>query len=281
MKGDGAARPVLKWAGGKSRLVDAICALLPASIDTYFEPFVGGAAVFFALVRQGRCKKAILSDQNPDLINVYEALKADVNGVIKALNRWKYDEECYYRVRDKYKPKSPATQAARTIYLNKTGYNGLYRVNRSGEFNVPFGRYTNPTICDERNLRLVAECLKGVRLVVGDFEKICAKAKPGDAVYFDPPYLPVSETAYFTSYDRHPFGLAEHRRLAQVFSDLADRGVTAVLSNSDTPDTQSLFQQWSLELLQVPRAINSRASNRGPVSELLVVNRRANATACP
>ena len=281
MKGVGAARPVLKWAGGKSRLVDSICRLLPSAIETYYEPFAGGAAVFFALAKQGRCNKAVLSDQNPDLINVYEALQSDVNGVIKALNRWKYDEDCYYRVRDKYKPKSPATQAARTIYLNKTGYNGLYRVNRAGEFNVPFGRYTNPTICDERNLRLVAECLKGVRLLVGDFEKVCSKAKEGDAVYFDPPYLPVSETAYFTSYDRHPFGLAEHKRLAQVFSELADRKVTAVLSNSDTPDTQSLFRHWPHELLQVPRAINSRASNRGPVSELLVVNRRANAVEHP
>lgn len=281
MKSDGVARPVLKWAGGKAKLVDSICALLPARIETYFEPFVGGAAVFFALVKQGRCKKAVLSDQNPDLINVYEALQSNVNGVIKALNRWKYDEECYYRVRDEYKPKSPVTQAARTIYLNKTGYNGLYRVNRSGQFNVPFGRYTNPTICDERNLRLVAECLKGVTLLVRDFETISNKAKPGDAVYFDPPYLPVSDTAYFTSYDRHPFGLVEHKRLARVFADLAKRNVTAVLSNSDTPDTQKLFRQWSHELLQVPRFINSRVSNRGPVSELLVVNRRANAARRP
>ena len=274
MKRVGAARPVLKWAGGKSRLVDKICDWLPSEIDTYYEPFVGGAAVFFALLKQGRCRKAVLSDRNPELVNVYKAIKTDVGGVIKALSQWQYDEECYYRVRDGYKTKSRVEQAARTIYLNKTGYNGLYRVNRSGQFNVPFGRYTNPTICDERNLRLVAECLKHVSLLVGDFEKVCKKAKEGDAVYLDPPYMPVSETAYFTSYDRHPFALAEHKRLARVFSDLAKRQVTAVLSNSDTPDTRKLFQKWSFELLQVPRAINSRASNRGPVSELLVVNRR-------
>jgi DNA adenine methylase len=272
MRGDGAARPVLKWAGGKSKLVDRICALLPSEIETYYEPFVGGAAVFFALARQGRCRRAVLSDSNPDLINVYEALKADVDGVIKALRRWQYGEECYYRVRDGYKPKSIVTRAARTIYLNKTGYNGLYRLNSKGLFNVPFGRYTNPTICDEPNLRLVAECLKDVTLLVDDFETVCKKAEKGDAVYLDPPYLPVSETAYFTSYDRRPFGLTEHKRLADVFSNLAKRKVTAVLSNSDTPTTRDLFDRWAQEYPQVPRAINSRVSNRGPVSELLVVN---------
>jgi DNA adenine methylase len=275
MRNDGTARPVLKWAGGKAKLVDSICALLPDKIDTYFEPFVGGAAVFFALARQGRCRQAVLSDRNPELVNVYQALQADVDGVIAALRRWRYDEDIYYRLRDK-KPRTSVQQAARTIYLNKTGYNGLYRVNRSGEFNVPFGRHTNPTICDETNLRLVAECLGGVTLKVCDFEVICKRAKMGDAVYLDPPYMPLSDTAYFTSYDKHPFGLEEHKRLASVFADLAAKNVVAVLSNSDTPVTQDLYKNWSFKLLQVPRAINSRASNRGPVSELLVTNRGAN-----
>ena len=274
MKGVGAARPVLKWAGGKSKLVESICALLPKKVDTYFEPFVGGAAVFFALAKQKRFRRAVLSDRNPELVNVYQALQSDVDGVITALRRLRYDEESYYCLRDK-KPRTAVQRAARTIYLNKTGYNGLYRVNRSGQFNVPFGRHTNPTICDEPNLRLVAECLKGVTLVDNDFESICQRAQAGDAVYLDPPYMPMSDTAYFTSYDKHPFGLEEHRRLAQVFSDLADRKVLAVLSNSDTPETQTLYRGWSIKRLQVPRAINSRASNRGPVSELLVLNRRA------
>jgi len=270
----GAARPVLKWAGGKARLVDSICAQLPEQIETYYEPFVGGAAVFFALARQKKFKQAVLSDRNPELVNVYRSIKADVEGVIRALHEWKYDEDCYYRVRDIYKTKSLVKQAARTIYLNKTGYNGLYRVNRSGQFNVPFGRYTNPNICDERNLRLVSECLEHVSLVEADFEEVCEKAEFGDAVYFDPPYLPVSDTANFTSYDKHPFGLEEHKRLAKMFSKLAKRKVTAVLSNSDTPETQALFKQWTVGLLQVPRAINSRATKRGPVSEMLVVNQK-------
>lgn len=266
------ARPVLKWAGGKARLAKAICALLPQRIDTYFEPFVGGAAVFFALTKQGRYRKAVLSDSNPELINLYRVLKTDVAGVIKTLRGWKYDEEQYYYRRDEYRPRTAVARAARTIYLNKTGYNGLYRVNRSGQFNVPFGRHTNPTICDEANLQNVAECLKHVELQVSDFAAICELARPGDAVYFDPPYLPVSETAYFTSYDKQPFGIEQHARLAAVFSDLARRKVRAVLSNSDTPETRDLFHRWKTQHIQVPRAINSRATARGPVGELLVVN---------
>jgi len=272
-----AARPVLKWAGGKTRLVEAICARLPEQIETYYEPFMGGAAVFFALAKRGQFKRAALSDRNPELVNVYTSLQTHVDAVIKELGKWKYDEVTYYRVRDRFKRNpSPEERAARTIYLNKTGYNGLYRVNRAGEFNVPFGRYTNPTICDERNLRLVAAVLKDVTLCECDFQAACENATRGDAVYFDPPYMPLSDTAYFTAYDRHPFGLEEHQRLAAVFSALAKRKVTAVLSNSDTPETQRLFKQWAMEQVQVPRAINSRASSRGPVSELLVVNLKTN-----
>jgi DNA adenine methylase len=267
------ARPVLKWAGGKAKLADTICALLPSKFDTYYEPFAGGAAVFFALARQKRFRRAVLSDSNPELINVYEALKNDVEGVINTLRSWPYDREKFYQLRDQYHPRSAATRAARTIYLNKTGYNGLYRVNRSGQFNVPFGRHTNPTICDAENLKRVSECLKHVDLVVADFEDVCRRASAGDAVYFDPPYMPVSATAYFTSYDKHPFGLEQHQRLARVFAELAERSVPAVLSNSDTPETAGLFSNWAIQRLQVPRAINSRASARGPVSELLVVNR--------
>ncbi len=272
-RGD-SARPVLKWAGGKAKLAESICALLPEKIETYYEPFVGGAAVFFTLAQQeGRFRRAVLSDSNPELINLYQALKTDVESVIDALQDWQYSEEEFYRVRDEYRPRKPVKRAARTIYLNKTGYNGLYRVNRSGQFNVPFGRHTNPTICDEHNLRLVSKCLEMVELVEDDFEKVCKRAKLGDAVYFDPPYMPMSQTAYFTSYAKQPFGIEEHKRLARTFAQLAERDVVAVLSNSDTPETRELYRDWSSRNLQVPRAINSRASARGPVSELLVINR--------
>ncbi len=262
-------KPVLKWAGGKGRLAPRILDKLPEHIGTYFEPFVGGAAIFFALVGERRFERAVLSDKNPDLVTVYRALQADVDGVIRHLSRLKYDEEEYYRIRAA-KPRARAAKAARLLYLNKTGYNGLYRVNRAGEFNVPFGRYKNPKICDEPRLRKAAQALQDVRIEVADFAAICDEAGPGDAVYFDPPYLPVSKTARFAEYFNQPFDLPEHERLAQTFGDLAKRGVCAVLSNSDTPDTRRLYRAYKPQKVQVARAINSNPKARGAVSELLV-----------
>ncbi len=269
-------RPVLKWAGGKTQLLDRILPLLPASIETYFEPFVGGAAIFFALARQGRFRRAVLADRNEELVEVYRALQQDVDGVIRALAKLAtaYDEAAYYGVRAAH-PRAIAGRAARLIYLNKTGYNGLYRVNRAGEFNVPFGRHVRPTILDEPNLRAASLALRDVKLVVGDFATVSARAKPGDAVYFDPPYLPLSRTSNFTAYDRHPFEDADHERLATVFGELANRGVTAVLSNSATPRTRALFSDFRVTEVPAGRAINSRVEGRGPVTELLVVNERS------
>ena len=266
--------PVLKWAGGKTHLLAQILDRLPPRAETYFEPFVGGGAVFFALARADRFRHAVIADQNSDLVEVYTAIRDDVDAVIRALRRYRYDEEVYYRVRAT-RPRKPAQRAARLIFLNRTGYNGLYRVNSRGEFNVPFGRHKNPRICDEDNLRSAAQALQRVEIQSADFEAVCSNARAGDAVYLDPPYLPVSSTSSFAAYDRHPFGLAEHQRLARVFHDLADRGVDAVLSNSLTPDTRRLYQPWRLEEVAVPRFINSRPDSRGPVGEILVVNRPA------
>ncbi len=265
---------MLKWAGGKTQLLDDILALLPARIETYYEPFVGGAAVFFALAARRRFRRAVLSDRNPDLVEVYEALRDDVEGVIQQLKRYRYSEEDYYRVRQQ-QPRKQANRAARTIYLNKTGYNGLYRVNRSGKFNVPFGRHKSPNWCDEDGLRSAARVLADADIRVGDFRETCRGAREGDAVYFDPPYMPVSRTANFTAYDRHPFGPEEHQRLAETFADLAARGVRVVLSNSDTQDTRALYGQWQIRTVEVARPINSRAEGRGPISEILVEARPA------
>lgn len=266
-----AIRPVLKWAGGKSRSLPDILAALPERIDTYYEPFVGGAAVFFALAGARRFRRAVLSDRNADLVEVYRGVKSDVEGVIRALRGYRYDRDEYYRIRA-LSPESLSLveRAARIIFLNKTGYNGLYRVNSSGQFNVPFGRYVNPTFCDPENLRAASTVLRRVRLAVSDFEKTCLEAEPGDAVYFDPPYDPVSRTASFTAYHRHSFGRAEHERLAETFDHLSKRGVTAVLSNSDTPFTRKLFSRWEVKKIAVSRPISSKASTRGVVSELLV-----------
>lgn len=264
-------RPVLKWAGGKSRLVPKILVRLPENIETYYEPFVGSAAVFFALRTRGSFKRAVLSDRNRELIDVYRALKRDVAAVMTVLKKYSYDRDVYYQVRST----DPKTldlfeRAARTIYLNKTGFNGLYRVNRAGEFNVPFGRYTNPNICDEPRLRSAARALKGVKLTVSDFEKACAEAGPGDAVYFDPPYLPVSKTSNFTAYHSEAFEMAEHERLAEVFSGLVKRGVCVALSNSDTTATRRLFKGYKTERILVSRPINSKTTKRGDVAEILV-----------
>ena len=266
------ARPVLKWAGGKRQLQAHILARLPPRIGTYYEPFVGGGAVFFALASQGRFRRAVLGDRNPDLIAVYQALVEDVEGVIRALRKYRYSESEYYRVREQ-QPRSLTGRAARIIYLNKTGYNGLYRVNRAGQFNVPFGRHKSPMICDEKNLRAAAQALSRAQVISEDFEKVCRRARAGDAVYLDPPYLPVSKTSNFSAYDPLPFGVDEHQRLAGVFEQLEARGVDAVLSNSFTEQTRAIFGRFQYERVPVKRPINSNASRRGPADEILVVSR--------
>jgi DNA adenine methylase len=271
------ARPLLKWAGGKRQLLDHIRRRLPENINTYFEPFVGGGAVFFALRREGRFKKAILSDQNEELINTYRAVRDDVEGVIRALRRLPHSEEDYYRIRAS-KPRLPSRRAARMIYLNRTGFNGLYRVNRSGEFNVPFGRHVRPNICDEDRLHEVSQALKGVALEVADFGEMVATSRAGDAVYFDPPYIPVSSTARFAEYHKSAFGVPEHERLAVCYRDLSERGVAAVLSNSDTPRTRELFGEFGHEFVSARRNINSAGGGRGPTSEILVFGGAARRT---
>lgn len=264
-----AVRPLLKWAGGKRQLLAPIFKRLPAKIETYYEPFVGGGAVFFALAADGRFRRAVLSDQNEELITTYRAVKDDVESVIAVLREMPHSEEHYYETR-LWNPRLPERRAARMIYLNRTGYNGLYRVNSSGKFNVPFGRYVRPNICDEERLRAVSLALQGVTLEVSDFEATVKKAKVGDAVYFDPPYVPVSKTASFAQYHHRRFGDDEHVRLAELFTSLGERGVASVLSNSDTPRTRELFSECAHEFVQARRSINSAANRRGATSEILV-----------
>ena len=275
-------RPILKWAGGKTRLVTQILQHLPSAIGTYFEPFVGGGAVFFALAGERRFKRAVLADLNGDLVDVYRGVRKDVSAVVRLLKgyRRRHDEETYYLTRQR----DPRTldlveRAARLIYLNKTGYNGLYRVNRSGQFNVPFGRYDNPAICDEPRLRAAAEALRrrSVSIQVADFEEVTEQAEAGDAVYFDPPYVPLSKTANFTAYHREIFGSEEHVRLAVTFKRLTRRRVPAVLSNSSSEETERLYRGRGVQIerVLVARPINSKSSARGNVAELIVNNRRA------
>lgn len=269
---DIASRPFLKWAGGKRQLLPRILAMVPLRVRTYVEPFLGGGAVFFALAAARKFQRAILGDVNGELINCYAALRDDVEAVIEKLARWHNTPEDYYRVREQRPQRlGAAARAARVIYLNRCGYNGLYRVNSSGQFNVPFGRYVRPTICDPERLRAASRALAGVELIQGDFAQVLGHRRLGaeDFVYLDPPYVPLSKTASFTAY-AGGFAMDDQQRLAKLLRRLAQKQVPALLSNSDCPDTRRLYEGLAFESLPARRAINSVASRRGPVAELLV-----------
>jgi DNA adenine methylase len=267
-------RPILKWAGGKRSLVPRILKELPAQIDTYYEPFVGGAAVFLALAEEKRFKRAVITDKNSQLIELYQVVRDDLGKLLKKLEELQHQtsEEEYYEIRARKAPHK-IDRAARLVYLNKTGYNGLYRVNSKGGFNVPYGRYKRPKIYDPERLAAASRVLQDVTIRVADFEEVCADAKRGDAVYLDPPYLPLSKTSSFSAYHSDAFGLPEHERLAKAFARLVKRGVAAILSNSATPETRALYKSFKCSDVSVRRPINSVASGRGAVSELLVFSK--------
>ncbi len=260
-------RPFLKWAGGKSQLLGRLQARVPPSYGRYFEPFLGGGALFFAL----RPARGVLSDVNREIIDCYTAVRDDVTGLVAALGDHRYESKHYYAVRDADPAKlSLIERAARTIFLNKTGFNGLYRVNRAGKFNVPFGRYAKPAICDESKLRACSAALANVELVAADFERAACRAAAGDFVYFDPPYVPISRTAAFTAYAPGGFDLDAQSRLATVFGQLAERGVAVLLSNSDVPAIRKLYAAYRIDVIEATRVINCKATHRGPVREVLV-----------
>jgi DNA adenine methylase len=267
------AKPFLKWAGGKSRLIPKYQPYLPEreEIDRYFEPFIGSAALFFHL----QPGSAHLSDCNRKLIEVFEVVRDDLEGLIAALQPHRNEKAYYYSVRaQKPADLDKAERAARIIYMNRTCYNGLYRENQQGEFNVPFGRYKNPTICDEERLEAASAALQGVELRVSDFAAAVSGAGAGDFVYFDPPYVPLNATSSFTSYSRFGFDEADHRRLAETIDDLTQRGCRVMLSNSSAPLVYELYEDrgYHLHPIKARRNINSKASKRGPVTELLILN---------
>ncbi|NPA90293.1 MAG: DNA adenine methylase [Chloroflexi bacterium] len=266
-------RPFLKWAGGKTSLLPILLETAPPQFGTYYEPFLGGGAFFFALYRAGRIRRAVLGDINQELMDTYQALKVQVDAVISLLDTYPHDRTFYYTLRDQdpWTLSLPA-RAARMIYLNKTCYNGLYRVNRSGRFNVPFGRHKNPDYRDFENLRAVSRALQQVELRCASFEQVVQDAQPGDFVYFDPPYDPRSRTSNFTQYHAEQFGREAQHALAHLFRSLAERGVWVMLSNADTPFIRALYADFHVRQVYAPRSINSKAHARGPVPELLVTN---------
>jgi DNA adenine methylase len=265
-------KPIVKWAGGKSKLLPELRTRVPKAIDTYVEPFMGGAALFFSLASERPFKRARLGDKNEDLVACYRAVRDTVEDVIAALGPYKYDRDVYYRARDQdpRKLNDPA-RAARLIFLNRTCYNGLWRVNSKGKFNVPFGRYTNPKICDPDGLREAAKLLAGVDVQLSDFDTMTRDLSERDFVYFDPPYVPVSKTADFTAYSADGFDRADQERLVDRMRVLKKRGVKALLSNADTEETRQLYREFRTETVLMPRSINRDASKRGDIGELLVM----------
>lgn len=260
-------RPFVKWVGGKSQLLEQLGRRAPKTFGRYFEPFVGGGALYFEL----KPTKAVLTDVNEELINAYLAIRDDVEGVIAALLGYRYDEEMYYRVRAIDPAKlAPTARAARTIYLNRTGFNGLYRVNKSGAFNVPFGRYSDPLICDAPNLRACAEQLAQAEIAVRPFDAVLDHARPGDFVYFDPPYFPLSETSEFTTYTASGFGLPQQKRLAAVAHALVAKKVHVMLSNADVATARRLYKGLKIAKVSAARSVSATASGRAGVTELIV-----------
>ena len=267
-------RPFVKWVGGKGQLLERLLQRIPSDFGAYHEPFVGGGALFFGLWRQRRLQRrpAYLADINAELIDTYRALRDEVEDVMEALTVHHYDQEYYYDVRalDPWTMSRPE-RAARMIFLNRCGFNGLYRVNQRGKFNVPFGRYSNPNICDRENLTAVSRALDGVTLLNSPFSSVIDRAQPEDVVYFDPPYVPLSRTSNFVSNANRGFGEREQDTLAKTFETLVERGVYVVLSNSDTPWVRDRYEAFDLDRFPARRNINCNASRRGPVGEVLVV----------
>lgn len=273
------SKPFLKWVGGKGRLLDQLLPLFPKSFESYFEPFLGGGAAFFALAPV----TGQINDVNKALMSAYINVRDDVDkliAILKELERsyLSLDEEgrqaYFYERRTEYNSETHDTvrKTALLIFLNKTCFNGLYRENRKGLFNVPFGRYANPTICDEDTLRAVSKVLHYINISCGSFVDAVAAAKEDDFVYFDPPYFPLNPTSSFTSYSIDDFLEEDQRKLKAVFDNLTTRGVKVVLSNSDTPFIRELYKEYRQETVMAGRAINATGAKRGKISELVVLN---------
>jgi len=294
------ARPFLKWAGGKGQLIGQIAEHLPSSLKTgrikkYFEPFLGGGALFFWLSEQYDFESAYLYEINPAVNLCYQVIQKNVGRLIKELNQLELEyfsdsesgrEKLYYDKREEFNAflrrkavNSVVRRTALLIFLNKTCFNGLYRVNSLGEFNVPFGRYKNPTICNEENLYAVSELLQKAEIVCGDFAQCLGHADDESFVYFDAPYRPISSTASFTSYSKNSFDDNAQKRLRKVYGDLDKKGASLMLSNSDPKNIDpkdnffdDLYRGYHIERLSATRLINCNAERRGVITEILVMN---------
>jgi len=273
-------RPFVKWAGGKRQLIPILKENLPSSMGTYFEPFLGGGALLFHILIERSGQRCGISDLNSDLILAYTTIRDKVEDLITSLknhskNYQKNSKSYYYTIRDT-NPKSAIEKTSRLLFLNRTCFNGLYRVNKKGKFNVPLGRYTNPNIVNEENIRSVSQVLQSHRVSIKcrDFGAVFADAKKHDLVYFDPPYQPVSDTANFTSYTNKSFTSEDLKRLAKLCLKLDSKGVNVLLSNSFSKEVAGMFTetQWKFKKIAANRSINSNSNKRTGHFELLIKN---------
>ncbi len=268
-------QPFLKWAGGKRQLLTEIQKYIPKKYSKYHEPFLGGGALLFDL----QPSKAVINDLNRELYNCYLVIKNKIEILIEDLKYHKNDEKYYYKIReldrtDDYSSYTDVQKASRLLFLNKTCYNGLFRVNRNGQFNVPFGRYKKPNIVNEHVLRAISHYLNqnDVELTNKDFEQALSCAKKNDFIYLDPPYDPISDTSSFTGYNMYKFDRDEQYRLSQTFIELNNRGCLLLLSNSATSYIKELYKDFNIVPVFANRNINSNINKRGKIEELLIMN---------
>ena len=273
-------KPFVKWAGGKRQLIPIINQNLPDSFGTYYEPFLGGGALLFHILTDKNGQKCSISDLNSDLVLAYTTIRDRIDSLIASLknhekNYQKNSESYYYSIRES-NPRSAIEKTSRLIFLNRTCFNGLYRVNSKGKFNVPLGKYSNPNIVNEENLRAVSHILQSSRISIKcrDFEAVLRDAKKGDLIYFDPPYQPVSATANFTSYTNKDFTYDDLTRLAELCLKLDSRGCNVFLSNSDSKEVAEVFAKntWKITRIEANRSINSNSKKRTGHFELLIKN---------
>jgi DNA adenine methylase len=272
------ARPFVKWAGGKTQLLSQLAQFYPpkGSVERYIEPFLGSGAVYFHVKTMVAPRRALLWDNNQELIDSFVAVRDNVEQVIRLLqvHGQKHSKDYFLAMRTKPKSRKNLPEvAARLIYLNKTCFNGLYRVNSRGIFNVPFGRYKNPRLFNEAWLRRASDALAGAQVEQEDFKMLLVEAQKGDLIYFDPPYHPRSATAYFTSYTKDAFAEKDQRALAKVYRELDKRGCLLMLSNSYMPLIRELYEGFEIRHVNARRNINSQVEKRGPIKELVILNR--------
>lgn len=269
--------PVIKWVGGKRQLLHELVNYMPKKYNVYFEPFIGGGAFLLKLLPTN----AIINDANEELINMYKVIREHPQELINQLiiHQKNNSKEYYLRIREvdrtgEIKKYTDIQRAARLMYMLRVDFNGMYRVNSKGQFNVPYGKYKNPKIVNDDNIYKLSEYFNSsnIKMMYGDFEKSVNNAKAGDLVYFDPPYIPLTKTSSFTSYTANNFNLEDQKRLANTFFNLSKKGVNVMLSNSDTELTRKLYDKANIHEVRANRAINSNGSKRGKISELIITN---------